>query len=88
MTLESHNLLDPLPMQRCDCLPKRTCTHMYMQVLLMLPAAERTFSHSPGNEKVRNTIEAEAAMFAPSPESFNVILSGMGPCDVANYIHV
>ena len=54
----------------------------------MLPAADRTFSHSPGKEKVRNTIEAEAAIFAPSPESFNVILSGTGPSDVANYMYI
>ena len=35
----------------------------------ILPAADKTFCSRSGNEKVRKTIVADAAMLAPSPES-------------------
>ena len=53
-------------------------THIYYSNLyyIALPAADMTFSASPGNEKVRKTIVADAAMLVPSPESFTVTLVG------------
>ena len=50
-----------------------------MHKLIVLPAADRTFSASEGNEKERNTIVADAAILAPSPESFTLILVGCTP---------
>ena len=46
------------------------------------PLAERTLYERPGKEKVRNTIVADAAMTAPSPESLMVTVGGGGctPC--------
>ena len=48
---------------------------MYMScTCIYIPAAERTSLASPGNENVRKTIVALAAILAPSPESFRVTL--------------
>ena len=41
--------------------------------LIVLPAADRTFSASEGNEKERNTTVANAAILAPSPEFYSDI---------------
>ena len=51
-------------------------TDMDMSSLYIhVPAAERTFPARPGNENVRNTMVADAAMFAPS-DNFIVTVSG------------
>ena len=52
-----------------------TCIRIY----IALPAADMTFSANAGNEKVRKTIVADAAILAPSPESFTVTLVGCAP---------
>ena len=43
-----------------------------LSTYISIPAADSTFSASPGKEKVRKTINADEAKLAPSPESFTV----------------
>ena len=52
---------------------------------MSLPAADRTLSASPGNEKVKKTIVEDAAMLAPSPDSFTVICVGRGSSISSSY---
>ena len=52
---------------------------------MSLPAADRTFSASPGNEKVKKTIVDDVAMLAPSPDSFTVTCVGRGSSITSSY---
>ena len=53
----------------------RACVlHSLFVFALCVPAADKTFCSRSGNEKVRKTNVADAAMLAPSPESLTVTL--------------
>ena len=68
-------------------LPKSVNMYMYLELGLQcicLPAADRTFSASPGNENVRKTI-VDDAILAPSPESLTVTCVDCGSSISSSY---